>query len=497
MNKKKNFLFGVLVFVTIFFLVVVLTSKEIQNDLFYDIKLGDWIFQHGIDLKDHFSFIPLAYTYPHWLFDILVSFLYNHFSFQGIYVFVMLLFSFLLFLVYKTSNKMNQSNKIISYVLLFLVANLIRPGITARSQLISYVLFILQIYLLESFAQTKKKRYLVLLPLLSFLLANFHGTIWPFQFVLYLPYIAEHIVYFIKQKMKIKVNVSAHKLYVEDCRHFKWLYLFIFISLLTGFLTPSFGIAYTYFIKIMHTSTVFYLLEHQPTVLVQNFSYLLLLLFLFLLFILTKTKLRFRDFLMIGGLIFVSLFSVRHILLFASIGLLFVSRYLSDVVNEESEASCFILYTYVTKPIILFVIIVSFVVVGIVNLSKKSQEEYFSTKDYPVLAVDYIKENLDYKNIRLYNNYNEGSYLLFRDLKVFIDSRSDLYTNLFNQGITIFDDYIQASVDLSYEEVFMKYKITHVLIRSDDLLYKLLKKDSNYKELYKDSDFVLLEKVEK
>ena len=143
MKKKKNFLFGVLVFITIVFLVVLLTPKEIQNDLFYDIKLGDWMRQHGIDLKDHFSFIPLAYTYPHWLFDILVSFIYTYFSFQGIYIFVMLSFAFLLFLIYKVSNRMNHGNKIISYVLLFLVSNLVKPGITARCQLLSYLLFVI------------------------------------------------------------------------------------------------------------------------------------------------------------------------------------------------------------------------------------------------------------------------------------------------------------------------------------------------------------------
>ncbi len=496
MKKKKNFLFGVLVFITIVFLVVLLTPKEIQNDLFYDIKLGDWMRQHGIDLKDHFSFIPLAYTYPHWLFDILVSFIYTYFSFQGIYIFVMLSFAFLLFLIYKVSNRMNHGNKIISYVLLFLVSNLVKPGITARCQLLSYLLFVIQIYLLESFVQAKKKRYLAFLPLLSFILANVHGTIWPFQIVLYLPYIAEHVVYLIKKKKKIKVNVSAHKLYVADCSHFKFIYFYLFLSLLTGLLTPSFGIAYTYFIKIMQTSTVSLLLEHQPTVLIQNLSYLFVLIFLFLLFILTKTKIRLRDFLMIGGLVFMSFFAVRHILLFAVIGLLFVGRYLSDLVNEESKSTCFILYSYVSKPIVVFLLFALFLGIGIGSYHKKLSQPYFSENDYPVLAVDYIKEHLDYTKIRLYNNYNEGSYLLFRDLKVFVDSRSDLYTSAFNPGITIFDDYVQAYFDLSYEDVFEKYKITHVLIRKEDHLYKLLKKDSNYKELYQDSNFVLLQKVE-
>lgn len=495
MKKKQDFLFSILIIITISVLVFALTPRQVQNDLFYDIKIGDFILKNGIDLKDHFSFLTLNYTYPHWLFDVIVSLIYNSFSFRGIYVFVMFAFAILLFLVYKTSNKMNANNKIISFVLLFLVSNFLRPGITARSQILSYILFIIQIYLLESFTKTKNTKYLIGLPILSLLLANVHGTIWPFQFVLYLPYIAEHIMYLVSKKKKLKVKVSSNKLYIEDVSHFKKLYLYIFISLIVVLFTPSFGIAFTYFIKIMHTSTVHVILEHRATALAENILYLFLLIFLLLLFILTKTKIKLRDFLMIGGLIFVSLFSVRHILLFASIGLLFVSRYLSDVVNEESSETCYTLYSYITKPVFLFLILLVLVVTCIYNYKINAKKEYYSSKDYPVQAVSYIKKNLDYKNIRLFNNYNEGSYILFNDIKVFIDSRSDLYTDVFNKGITVFDDWLKVSGDLNYENVFLKYKFTHILIKTDENLYKLLEKDKNYKVIYEDPDFVLMEKI--
>ena len=41
-------------------------------------------------------------------------------------------------------------------------------------------------------------------------------------------------------------------------------------------------------------------------------------------------------------------------------------------------------------------------------------------------------QNLDVKNIKLFNEYNYGSYLLYKGIPVFIDSRADLYAPEFN-----------------------------------------------------------------
>ena len=77
--------------------------------------------------------------------------------------------------------------------------------------------------------------------------------------------------------------------------------------------------------------------------------------------------------------------------------------------------------------------------------------------------------------MKIYNEYNYGSYLLFRGIPVFVDSRADLYTLQFNgeknddgkyEGKDIFSDYINTSnIGVYYENKFEEYDITHVLIR--------------------------------
>ena len=97
--------------------------------------------------------------------------------------------------------------------------------------------------------------------------------------------------------------------------------------------------------------------------------------------------------------------------------------------------------------------------------------------------------------MRIFNHYNYGSYLLLRDIPVFIDSRADLYTKQFSGfDYDIFDDY--SFIHNNYQEKFEFYGITHVLLyKKTNALYTLLSVDNNYKLIYEDEYFVFYEKI--
>ena len=123
-----------------------------------------------------------------------------------------------------------------------------------------------------------------------------------------------------------------------------------------------------------------------------------------------------------------------------------------------------------------------------------SQHDYAKEDMYPDKAVEYIKENLDYENIRIYNSYNFGSYLMFHDIPVFIDSRLDVYCSEFNDT-DIFYDYIYISNGVGhYEDVFDKYDFTHILLYTDEITTPYLKADIGYDVIYEDENFTLFEK---
>ena len=48
-----------------------------------------------------------------------------------------------------------------------------------------------------------------------------------------------------------------------------------------------------------------------------------------------------------------------------------------------------------------------------------------------------------------------------------------------------------------YEDTFEKYNITHIIVRRNSKLSMLISKDSNYKNLYQDNNFVIYERLTK
>ena len=61
--KEKKFVISTSIFLMI--LCIGFVKMAYQNDTFYTIKIGELILNNGIDMKDHFSFHNMAYTYPH------------------------------------------------------------------------------------------------------------------------------------------------------------------------------------------------------------------------------------------------------------------------------------------------------------------------------------------------------------------------------------------------------------------------------------------------
>lgn len=75
-NKIKiRFTIMAILLITIFCIAIV--PKSFQNDTFYTIKIGEYILENGITMKDPFSWHDLAYTYPHWAYDVGTYLVYN------------------------------------------------------------------------------------------------------------------------------------------------------------------------------------------------------------------------------------------------------------------------------------------------------------------------------------------------------------------------------------------------------------------------------------
>ena len=195
-KEKKNIILGIIFAVIIAFFSFSLAPKTLQNDTYYTIPIGNLIMENGIDMKDHFSWHEnLPYTYPHWLYDVATYVIYNINGFQGLYYATCALAIILGLVIFGVNKKLNKST-IGSFIMTIASLYCLKNFIAARAQLLTFILFALTYFCIEEFLATKKIKYAISLIIISVIIANVHCAVWPFYFVLYLPFIAEQLIYF-------------------------------------------------------------------------------------------------------------------------------------------------------------------------------------------------------------------------------------------------------------------------------------------------------------
>lgn len=538
---KNSIRFTIMAVILIAIFCFAISPVTLQNDTFYTIKIGEHILQNGIDMKDPFSWHEnLQYTYPHWLYDVVIYLVYSIGGQVGIYISTIVLSIALGLTMYLVNIKLTK-NKLTSFVLTIGAMYLLRNYIAARAQLATFILFILTVYFIEMFLETKKKRYVVGLIIIPIIIANVHLAVFPFYFVLYLPYIAEYMIYILShteiivvnakidrlnkkilkttnedeiQKIKDeinrleqknektinkkeKINANPYKIKIRGNNNVKALIIIMIICLFTGFLTPLGTTPYTYLIKTMQGSTTHNISEHLPLTLVNNLEFMCTLVLFIAILTFTDTKIRLSDLFMLGGLVLLTFYTRRQFSMFTLICVMILNRLINALLNKYDPEGCKKAIDKMTTITGMIVTICLVLTISVIQYKPKMKNHFIDENSYPVEAATYILENLDINNIKLYNEYNYGSYLIFRGIPVFIDSRADLYAPEFNPGVEVFNDYINLSnVDIdNVEEKLDKYGITHMLMYKKSKLRKFVEQNTEkYNLLYEDDNFCLFER---
>ena len=538
--SKENVRFNTMAIILIAIFCFALSPVTLQNDTFYTIKIGEHIMQNGIDMKDPFSYHNLEYTYPHWLYDVGIYLVYNIGGQAGIYISTIVLSIILGLIMYLVNTKLTK-NKLTSFVLTLGAMYLLKNYLAARAQLVTFILFLLTIYFIEMFLETKRKRYAIGLIIIPIIIANVHVAVFPFYFILYLPYIAEYMVYIlsnssiiintskittlqkkikkteneeeiqelknkiekIEERIKLlqerqeKANKNPYKIIIKRNDNVKLLIIIMIICLFTGLLTPLGATPYTYLIKTMQGTTTHNISEHLPLTLVQNLKFMCALIIFIAILTFTDTKIRLSDLFMLGGLVFLTFYTRRQFSMFTLVCTLILNRLICSMFNKYDPEGCKRLMKRMTEILGMIITINLVLIISIVNYKPKMNDSFVDESSYPVMAADYILNNIDIENMKLYNEYNYGSYLLFRGIPVFIDSRADLYSPEFNEGVNVFNDYLDLSglnID-NVEEVLDKYGITHLIMYKDAKLRRFIEQDKErYEELYKDDHFCIYER---
>ena len=501
MKNKKKICFEIMAIVLIAIFCISLTPKTLQNDTYYTIKIGEHIIENGgIDMMDPFSWHEgLEYTYPHWLYDVMIYLIYSVGGMFGIYISTCVFSVLLGIAIFETNSKLIK-NKFLSFIITLGVMYLLKDYIAARAQLVTFILFTIQLYFMEKLVNTSKKRYGIGLIVISILIANLHVAVWPFMFILYLPYVAEYIIAIIEEKIAKKYGKEikdGYKISIKRRDGTKYLIIVMIICAFTGFLTPLGTTPYTYLIKTMQGNTTQNINEHLPMTLINCAEILSALIIFVSILTFTDVKIRLTDLFMLGGLIFLMLYSKRQLTMFAIVCSVILNRLVYSELKKDEEDIDEQLINVSTTLFGSIVITGLILILSIYFINPTLKTQYINEKSYPVEMSDFIlqyfkENNIDIKSVRLYNEYNYGSYLLYRGIPVFIDSRCDLYAPEYNGGRDIFTDFMKSSnLDIWFEDIFDKYKINYVILYKNSKMnmiiqdsnldgYELLKEDDNF-----------------
>ena len=538
-KEKKNIICGIIFIVLISWFGYSVAPKTFQNDTYYTVSIGNLIMENGIDMKDHFSWHKdLPYTYPHWMYDVFISIIYNIGNWTGVYISVCVMSIILGLSIYIVNKKLNK-NQTISFAITIGAMYLLKSYIAARAQLATFIIFIWVIYFIEKFIENPKKiKYAIGIILSSILIANLHVAVWPFFFVISLPYIAEYVICLIsdaviysklsillkkiklkrckdkeqKQKItdeinsiytrnekikKVRENEEPYKIKMKLNKNVKWLIVVMLICGLTGFLTPLGTTPYTYLVKTMQGNTTENINEHLPLTLIKNIPVMCTLVIMLAFLIFTKVKIRLSDLFMLGGLTYLMFMSKRQESMLVIIGSVILNRMTMDAIQIYSVETMKNVLSHIIGIGVILVAGLS-IFYGAKFTKDKISNDYVNQSQYPTEAAEWILDNLDVNNIKLYNEYNYGSYLLYKGIPVFIDSRADLYTPEFNgdKDKDIFSDFLNASnLGTYYGKIFKKYGITHVMVYKNAKIRMIIDETEpeNYNKIYSDNYFVIYE----
>jgi hypothetical protein len=482
MNKNKLLKFLLIIIVILF--LIKICPIVLQNDTFYDVVLGKRYINEGMFKIDDYSIHDgLVYQTHHYLVCIISYIVYNLFSFNGLYILEIILGLIIAYLFYLISKDMIK-NKFISYGIIFFQMIALSSFISLRAQMYSYIIFLLEILFIEKYLNNNRRKYLVIITLLPLILINFHSGVIYFYFIIMATYLLNGL------------NINAGRLISDKRMGKKQVKALIITSIIGVFITiiNPYGIdGLTYGLKTLNSP---YINNHIAEFAHYNFSLSLgkpiaiyvLTLFICLLF--SEKKIKIHEILLFLGTIFMTFTSIRHfsLLIITSIVLIphidgiynVFKRIIFDIVIESNRVK-----------VILSLFIIMFLLPSIIN------REYDFVPDdvYPKEAIKYIKNNIDSKD-HIFNEYSFGSYLMFNNIKVFIDSRCDLYNMEYNDT-TVFKDYTDLFYNnLDYREIVFKYNIKYFFVRRNDYIVSKLLYNSKNEIIYQDKLSVIVKIVD-
>ncbi|MDD3225578.1 MAG: hypothetical protein PHX70_12930 [Clostridium sp.] len=482
---KKSLEFGNLFKITIGVFIFIYTFGALSDlDMFFHIKNGEFIYHNWIPQIDPYSIHNgLQYIQHEWLSDIIFYLVYSISGFTSLWIFKIIMAFIIFYVLYITNKLFTNDNKFVSYVIAGLAVIFISDFLIIRPQIFSYLIFILEILVLEKYEQTKKLKYLFGLPVLGLALANLHGATIPIFYVLIAVYMASNFISTENSRIRI-TSFKVLKYYIG------YLLIFSVLSLAAMAINPHGMSTVVYMINISGQNMMFdYINELQPLNINTYFGAIMFTIFftIVLTIILVRRIPTIKQLIFIFGTFIVALSAIRFASYFVIFSSIVLAQYISQIFSKEfieTNKTCIALIKN-RNLVGNFLFIIAFMV-PIQLMTFKPGITDFS--NFPTGIVPILQQQT---NLRLYNEFDAGHFLIYNNIKVFVDGRAEMYTTKCND-VSVLDDYFNVfSGKVNIEEVFEKYNLNYFLVFRDMPADVFLYNSGFYELIYQDDRYAL------
>lgn len=469
------------------FVPPVLIIRELNNDLWFLLTIGRYVEKSGFPtiepfvLHENFSYVMQQWLsgYVFWLF-------YDHGGAGAVLVLTGLIYAIILLILFKLSMLLSSQNILLTLALTFLSAIGLYPFMVSRPYVFSTLVFVMEVYLLESFAHHKKSWPLMLLPVLSVGLINLHAAVWPFFFVLCLPWLIEGLVYKVLRKQP--AGSQAVPLLP--------LLIAALLSWAAGWLNPYGSKAMTYLFRSYgHPEINAMVMEMKvidPKSAAGIFFYGFIALSLFAYLADRRGQMRLRYVFLVSGLLILALSSARSFMWYAALAVFPLAFYLKHWTLKGSGTNS--LRSQNIRRVSLILLLLLLIGEGTVliirppdsNLRTRQLEAIFDQMPAPQASIA----------VRLYTGYDEGAYAEFKGYRPYLDARAEVFVIENNKKKDVMQEYYDLQTGkLHYRDFLDTYHFTHLILGPRDLLNVYLAHDSDYVLAAQEGSFKLYEAV--
>lgn len=448
MKNKKN----IILFLT--FTIIIMCSIFLfnyGNDFYWHLKTGEYIIKNWkIPHTGIFSYYAvnnnLSWISHEWLFELIIFIFQTVFSTYGAIIYIitsLVIFSFILW-------KLNRQNfiKYPFYTILWAIASMLilANKTLPRPHLISYILFALTIFVAFETKKNKNNKIILLTPIISILWSNIHGGSSNLSYIIYIIFLLDSIrnknkdlsiKYFVTTVLSISaIMINPHGIKMIFYPYQNMTYK-IMLSCIDEWQS----------LNILSIDGIFYLL-FMITIIYILFK--------------NKKQANLLHIFLISIFVLLAIKSTRFMPYLLIVATSIIPNYFQTSKFKVDNTPIFISVT------LIFIILTTTIVIPNVNNSfKKISDD----------MINYLQEK---ENLVLYNSYNLGGYLIYKDIPVFIDSRADIYIDC------NFSDVCQ--IEKGYQpDLLEKYNFNTLIIENKSRAYSYLKNNNNY-ELYIQDD---------